>query len=50
MWHDIRINTWPKLADRMFTKAELAGNSTPVVSLAHDGGVAIAEVLLVDQP
>jgi holo-[acyl-carrier protein] synthase len=30
--------------------AELAGNSTPVVSLAHDAGVAIAEVLLVDRP
>lgn len=30
--------------------AELAGTSTPVVSLAHDAGVAIAEVLLVDQP
>ena len=28
--------------------AELAGDSTPVVSLAHDAGVAIAEVLLVD--
>ena len=104
-----RMQTWPKLADRMFTKAEqeycmgrpspaqhfaaraaakeatfnalgegwplvgwtdvevvsganrgrptlvltghaaeLAGNSTPVISLAHDAGVAIAEVLLVD--
>ena len=28
--------------------AELLGGSTPVVSLAHDAGVAIAEVLLVD--
>lgn len=105
-----RMDTWPKLADRMFTKAEqeyclsrpyppqhfaaraaakeatfkalgegwplvswtdvevvsganrgrpalvltgraaeLLGRSTPVVSLAHDAGVAIAEVLLVDR-
>lgn len=29
--------------------AELAGDSAPVVSLAHDAGVAIAEVLLVDR-
>ena len=28
--------------------AELAGEATPLVSLAHDAGVAIAEVLLVD--
>lgn len=104
-----RMQTWPKLADRMFTKAEqryclsrpsppqhfaaraaakeatfkalgegwplvswtdvevvsgagrgrptlvltgraadLAGGSTPVISLAHDAGVAVAEVLMVD--
>ena len=49
MWHDIRINTWPKLADRMFTKAELAGTSAPVVSPAHAGPRLIAEFLLVDQ-
>lgn len=30
--------------------AELAGSSTALVSLAHDAGVAVAEVLLVDQP
>lgn len=28
--------------------ARLAGDATPLVSLAHDAGVAIAEVLLVD--
>jgi holo-[acyl-carrier protein] synthase len=28
--------------------AEMAGSSTALVSLSHDGGIAIAEVLLVD--
>lgn len=28
--------------------AELAGNATPVISMAHDAGIAIAEVLLVE--
>ncbi len=30
--------------------AELAGDCTTLISVSHDGGFAIAEVLLVDEP
>jgi holo-[acyl-carrier protein] synthase len=50
-WHHVEVLTRgprqpPEL--RLTGKAaELAGECTPLVSLAHDAGIAIAEVLLV---
>ena len=52
-WHDvevIRSNGGPPKLEIRGRALELAGACTPRVSLAHDGGMAIAEVLLVSRP
>lgn len=51
-WTDVEVVSGPSRSrpNLVLTghAAELAGTSTAVISLAHDAGVAIAEVLLVD--
>jgi holo-[acyl-carrier protein] synthase len=50
-WHQVEVVTKgyrePPQLHLSGRAAELAGDCTPLVSLAHDGGIAIAEVLLV---
>lgn len=52
-WHDIEVtrqNDEPPVLEIRGRALELAGACSPKVSLAHDGGMAIAEVLLVSRP
>ena len=52
-WHDVEVtrsNGGPPKLEIRGRALELAGACTPKVSLAHDGGMAIAEVLLVSRP
>ena len=50
-WHQVEVRTKghrePPQLRLTGRAAELAGECTPLVSLAHDGGIAIAEVLLI---
>jgi holo-[acyl-carrier protein] synthase len=52
-WHQVEVLTKghrePPYLRLTGKAAELAGECTSLVSLAHDGGVAIAEVLLIGQ-
>lgn len=50
-WHDVEVvptERGPRLA-LAGAAAELAGDATAMVSLSHDGGMAIAQVLLVTE-
>jgi holo-[acyl-carrier protein] synthase len=52
-WHDVEVsreNGGPPNLEIRGRALELAGACSPKVSLAHDGGMAIAEVLLVSRP
>jgi holo-[acyl-carrier protein] synthase len=51
-WHDVEVvptERGPRLA-LAGAAAALAGDATALVSLSHDGGLAIAQVLLVTSP